>query len=286
MIQLEYHAWKKMHAADSDERVAFGLSFKQFLSVQKTLQNCDRKRAWRILEFLLSRNPCMSEAGTAALVGNSSNFDFITKPLDNALNEPSPEREDSLSTLEKKYERWVTHDASPPLPFPIDTGFFTRIYWGHTCDISEDVRRLFAYAPMSFLVYKWQLLRDTSCYASTNGYLAALQQIMDANSSPYVLSCMVNGMHRAGVMIPEKYSHFLHLQLTLKRGDESMPLYDHLSTGKSATITAIGMWLEPRLDEFADDGFADDGFADDEFSDDEVADDEGFEGLVCKGNPL
>ncbi|KAH1588327.1 hypothetical protein KXX34_006237 [Aspergillus fumigatus] len=210
----------------------------RLLLILDDFRNFNRERAWRVLAFLLSRNSCISEAATTVLLEatfDSSYFNFITNPLDSALKQPSPEREHVLQTLADKYQHWLR--PSPPPSSSIDTGFFTRIYWGAVGDMATEIQNLFNYAPISFLVHKWQLLRNTCQYACDQAQVAMLLHILDANTSPFVVTCLIDGMVRAGVEVPDKYSRFIGLRKTLEHRANSMPLNEDSPFEKSAIVT-------------------------------------------------
>ncbi|KAL2859971.1 uncharacterized protein BJX67DRAFT_368382 [Aspergillus lucknowensis] len=115
-------------------------------------------------------------------------------------------------------------------------------------NIYAGVAILFPELPMELLVYKWQLLRNTSRYACASGYIPLLQQIAHDNDSPYILSAQVDGMVRARIEVPSRYSSFLHLRKWLKRGDEYMALHDHDPNQRRATVTLDRMWHDDSME--------------------------------------
>ncbi|KAL2825673.1 hypothetical protein BJY01DRAFT_256209 [Aspergillus pseudoustus] len=226
------------------------------LAQQQIFQKVNSNDAWSILAVsilytilssanpgknLQSRHPCLSEAVTAVLTKTHFEFNFITEPLNTVLSiEPFNEKVNSYKALESNYNSWRLQPY-PVLPFPIDTSFFYRIRFRTTKDIFARVAILFREAPMEFLVKKWQGLRNTSRYACACGYTPLLRQILQDNSSPYILSALVDGMAQAKTQVPAEHSSFLHLRKWLKRDMESMALHDHDPNDRLTTITLTGM---------------------------------------------
>ncbi|CEL10089.1 hypothetical protein ASPCAL13216 [Aspergillus calidoustus] len=104
---------------------------------------------------------------------------------------------------------------------------------------------------MSFLVHKWRLLRDTCQYACDQAQVAMLLHILDASTSPFLVTCLIDGMVRAGVEVHDKYSRFIGLRKTLEHGANSMPLNEDCPFEKSAIVTMERIMINNNQPDYA-----------------------------------
>ncbi|KAL3439761.1 hypothetical protein BJX65DRAFT_71950 [Aspergillus insuetus] len=165
---------------DMDQAKAMGQAF--LLCQRSLFQNVDRQQAWQIMASLQGGHPCLSEAVAAALTGSKFEFDLITEPLNSILMMSYLDMSISYNEFQEKYDCW-RRQPIPSQPFPIDTSFLCRLYFGATKNIFARVEILFPCAPMDILVDRWQRLRNTCRHACYSGYTTVLQQIMVPGSS-------------------------------------------------------------------------------------------------------